>query len=145
MPADVALTPIDYVVAILILLVPVAIGLYYAVKDAHKSSRDGHVLGGRQMPVVPVMLSLFITFQWKLHILTLQLGCGGVVSASDSRSGGRRFDSRPCHVAIALEKQFTLTFSTPPTCKMGTYLQASNVLVCWGISGAALRRHSYAE
>ncbi|GFS26938.1 hypothetical protein ElyMa_007070800 [Elysia marginata] len=70
---------------------------------------------------------------------------GGVVRASDSRSGGRGFDSRPCHVAIALGKQFTLTFPSPPTSKMGTQLQASNVLVCWGISGAALWRHSYAE
>ncbi|GFR97666.1 hypothetical protein ElyMa_004483300 [Elysia marginata] len=70
---------------------------------------------------------------------------GGVVSASDSRSGGREFDSRPSHVAIALGKQFTLTFPSPPTCKMGTQLQASYVLVCWGISGAALWRHSYAE
>ncbi|GFS26824.1 serine/threonine-protein phosphatase [Elysia marginata] len=70
---------------------------------------------------------------------------GGVVSALDSRSGGRRFDSRPCHVAVALGKQFTLTFPSPPTCKMGTQLQASNVQVCWGISGAALWRHSYAE
>ncbi|GFS20187.1 hypothetical protein ElyMa_006892900 [Elysia marginata] len=82
---------------------------------------------------------------------------GRVVSASDSRSGGRGFDSRPCHVAVALGKQFTLTFPSPPTCKMGTQLQAIlefvicacntlhmglkwplNVLVCWGISGAAL-------
>ncbi|GFR85873.1 hypothetical protein ElyMa_000707100 [Elysia marginata] len=69
----------------------------------------------------------------------------GVVSVSDSRSGGRGFDSRPCHIAIALEKKFTLTFPSPPTCEMGTQLQASNILVCWGISGAALWRHSYAE
>ncbi|GFR69322.1 hypothetical protein ElyMa_002046800 [Elysia marginata] len=69
----------------------------------------------------------------------------GVVSASDSKSGGRGFDSRPCHVAIALGKQFTLTFPSPPTCKMDTQLQASNVLVCWSIGGAALWRHSYAQ
>ncbi|GFR64957.1 ribosome-binding protein 1 [Elysia marginata] len=55
---------------------------------------------------------------------------GGLVSASNSRSGGRRFDSRPSHVAIALEKKFTITFPSPPSCKMGTQLQASNVLVC---------------
>ncbi|GFS12797.1 hypothetical protein ElyMa_006707100 [Elysia marginata] len=35
---------------------------------------------------------------------------GRVVSASDLRSGGCGFDSRPCHVAIALIRQFTLTF-----------------------------------
>ncbi|GFS16281.1 hypothetical protein ElyMa_001469000 [Elysia marginata] len=52
------------------------------------------------------------------------------------------FDSRQCHVAIALGKQFTLTFPSPPTCKMGTQLRASIVLVCWDISGAALWRHS---
>ncbi|GFS26374.1 hypothetical protein ElyMa_007052100 [Elysia marginata] len=48
---------------------------------------------------------------------------GRVVSA-DSRSGGRGFDSRPCRVAVALGKQFTLTSPSPPTCKMGTQLQA---------------------
>ncbi|GFR68342.1 hypothetical protein ElyMa_000276000 [Elysia marginata] len=48
---------------------------------------------------------------------------GRVVSASDSRSEGRGFDSRPCRVAVALGKQFTLTFPSPPTCKMGTQLQ----------------------
>ncbi|GFR74210.1 hypothetical protein ElyMa_000424600 [Elysia marginata] len=42
----------------------------------------------------------------------------GVVSMLDSRSGGRGFDSRPYHVAVALEKQFTLTFPSPPTCKI---------------------------
>ena len=75
---------------------------------------------------------------------------GRVVSASDSGSGGRGFDSRPSHVVIALGKQFTLTFPSPPTCKTGTQLQAmsllyapapsciwiikwlSNVLVCCG-------------
>ncbi|GFS14181.1 hypothetical protein ElyMa_006739400 [Elysia marginata] len=70
---------------------------------------------------------------------------GGVVSASDSRSGGRGFDSQRCHVAIALGKQFTLTFPSLPTCNMGTQLQTTNVLVCWGISSAALWRQSYAE
>ncbi|GFR87766.1 hypothetical protein ElyMa_006084700 [Elysia marginata] len=80
---------------------------------------------------------------------------GRLVSALDSISGGRRFGSRSCHVAIALRKQFTVSFPSPPTCKMGTLLQATlefgiyvyNTLhmVCWGISGAALWRHNYAE
>ncbi|GFS19232.1 hypothetical protein ElyMa_001540800 [Elysia marginata] len=69
----------------------------------------------------------------------------GVVSALDSRPGEHVFDSRSCHVAIALGKQFTLTFSSPLTCKMGTQLQASKGLVCWGISGAALWRYKYVE
>ncbi|GFR94294.1 hypothetical protein ElyMa_000915100 [Elysia marginata] len=49
---------------------------------------------------------------------------GRVVSASYSRCGGRGFDSRPCHIVIALGKQFTLTFPSPPTCKMGTQQRA---------------------
>ncbi|GFR85860.1 urea-proton symporter DUR3-like [Elysia marginata] len=49
---------------------------------------------------------------------------GRIVSASDPRSGGRGFDSRPYHVAIALVKHFTLTFPSPHTCKSGTQLQA---------------------
>ncbi|GFS19094.1 hypothetical protein ElyMa_005023300 [Elysia marginata] len=70
---------------------------------------------------------------------------GGVVSALGSRSGGRGFDFRLCHVAIALGKQFTLTFSSTAICQMGIQLHASNALVCWGVSGAALWLHSYAE
>ncbi|GFS04089.1 hypothetical protein ElyMa_004647900 [Elysia marginata] len=54
-----------------------------------------------------------------------------MVSASDSRSGGRGFDSLPCHVAIALGNQFTLTFPSPATCEMGTQLQAFlELLIC---------------
>ncbi|GFS11943.1 hypothetical protein ElyMa_003099700 [Elysia marginata] len=87
-----------------------------------------------------------------------------VVSASDSRSGGRGFDSGPCHVAVALGKQFTLTFPSPPTCKMGTQLQAIlEFVICacntlhmglklplmYWFAGALvallLWRHSYAE
>ena len=52
---------------------------------------------------------------------------GRVVSASDSGSGGRGFDSQPSHVVIALGKQFTLTFPSPPTCKMGTQLQTMSL------------------
>ncbi|GFR94277.1 hypothetical protein ElyMa_002664400 [Elysia marginata] len=99
--------------------------------------------------------------------LILQIGTGQrdrVVSALDSRSECRGFDSQLRLVVIALGKQFTLTFHSPPTCEMGTQLLAilqlvmcarnilhmgfkwlSNVLVCWGISGAALWRHTYAE
>ena len=52
---------------------------------------------------------------------------GRVVSASDSGSGARGFDSQPSHVVIALGKQFTPTFPSPPTCKMGTQLQAMSL------------------
>ena len=55
---------------------------------------------------------------------------GRVVSASDSGSGGRGFDSQPSHVVIALGKQFTLTFPSLPTCKMG-YPAIGNEFVIW--------------
>ncbi|GFR59184.1 hypothetical protein ElyMa_001788100 [Elysia marginata] len=71
--------------------------------------------------------------------------CEGIGTNFYWRSGRRGFDSQPCHDAIALVKKFALNFSSPPSCKMGTQLQASHVLVCWGIGGAALWRHSYAE
>ena len=57
---------------------------------------------------------------------------GGSVAECSARrtrnlDRGRGFDSRPSHVAIALGKQFTLTFPSPPTCKMGTQLQAMSL------------------
>ena len=67
-------------------------------------------------------------FFWSLlhSLVTLQCLCV-LVSASDSGSGGCGFDSQPSHVVIALGKQFTLTFPSPPTCKMGTQLQAMSL------------------
>ncbi|GFR79256.1 hypothetical protein ElyMa_005869100 [Elysia marginata] len=73
--------------------------------------------------------------------------------------------SRDLEVASSiLDHAMLLTFPSPSTCKMGTQLQVilelvnctcnilhmgqkgpSNLLVCWGISGAALWRHSYVE
>ncbi|GFR76181.1 hypothetical protein ElyMa_000475000 [Elysia marginata] len=53
---------------------------------------------------------------------------GRVVSASDSRSGGRGFDSQPCHVAIGFVKQFTLTVPSPPPLKwVPSYRQFLNL------------------
>ncbi|GFR60422.1 hypothetical protein ElyMa_001822200 [Elysia marginata] len=63
---------------------------------------------------------------------------GGVVSASDSGSGDRSFDSRSWHVASALEKIFTLTSHSHPNCKLGTQVQAR--LECFVIM--RLRHHA---
>ncbi|GFS17441.1 hypothetical protein ElyMa_001497300 [Elysia marginata] len=112
--------------------------------------------------IIGVLRSMVLTVQPPLQLSVGQRG--RVVSASDSRSGGRGFDSRPCHVAVALGKQFTLTFLSPPTCKMGTQPQAIlEFLICacntlhmglkWPLmywsAGALvallLWRHSYAE
>lgn len=63
MSRDPALTLLDYVVATIILLFPVGIGVWYAVRDAKKATREEYLLGGRKMALVPVALSIFITFQ----------------------------------------------------------------------------------
>ncbi|RUS87360.1 hypothetical protein EGW08_004902 [Elysia chlorotica] len=63
MSSNPALTVPDYVVAMVILALPVGIGIWYAVKDAHRATRDEYLLGGRRMGLVPVALSIFITFQ----------------------------------------------------------------------------------
>ncbi|RUS72266.1 hypothetical protein EGW08_019967, partial [Elysia chlorotica] len=52
----------DYIVGGLTLLVPMIIGTWYAIKDAGKVTREEYLLGGRQMSVLPVTLSTFITF-----------------------------------------------------------------------------------
>ena len=63
MSSSAPLDVVDYVVAILILLVPVFVGIWYAIMDANRSTREEYLLGGRQMSLLPVTLSLFITFQ----------------------------------------------------------------------------------
>ncbi|GFR83537.1 endoplasmic reticulum membrane-associated RNA degradation protein-like [Elysia marginata] len=70
-------------------------------------------------------------------IITRSLGFAAtrdrVVRAWDLRSGGRGFDSRSCHVAVLLGEQLTLTRLSPPTCKMGTHLQAMlEFVICPG-------------
>ncbi|RUS77037.1 hypothetical protein EGW08_015217 [Elysia chlorotica] len=52
----------DYAVGTVILLVPLAIGVWYAVRDFHKATRDEYLLGGRQMLILPVTMSTFISF-----------------------------------------------------------------------------------
>ncbi|GFR98848.1 hypothetical protein ElyMa_006360000 [Elysia marginata] len=76
--------------------------------------------------VVFVVVAVVVDIVEVVVILVLVLVAvrSGVVTASDSRSGGRGFDSRQRHVAIALGEQFTLYFLSPPTCKRGTQLQA---------------------
>ncbi|GFR89839.1 hypothetical protein ElyMa_002552900 [Elysia marginata] len=116
------------------------------VASTKRSTRSSHFMPLVVVVVVVAVVVIVVLVEAAAAAVVAIVGQrGGVVSASDSRSGGPGFDSRPRHVAIALGKQFTLTFPSPPTCKMGIQLQASNVLVCWDISGAALWRHSYVE
>ncbi|GFR89704.1 hypothetical protein ElyMa_004285800 [Elysia marginata] len=54
---------------------------------------------------------------------------GRVVNAADSRSGGRRFDSQPCHVAIALGKRFSLIF--PSVHLPVKWVPSYRLQMCW--------------
>ena len=38
----------------------VGIGLYYGYRDRHAKDTDTFLLGGRRLPLVPVVLSLFV-------------------------------------------------------------------------------------
>ncbi|GFR83645.1 sodium-coupled monocarboxylate transporter 1 [Elysia marginata] len=63
MSSDPKLTVPDYVVATVILTIPVGVGIWYAIRDAKKATREEYLLGGRRMALLPVALSIFITFQ----------------------------------------------------------------------------------
>ena len=62
MSTHVTYAAVDYVVAAVILVIPMGIGIWYAVKDVHKATRSEYLLGGRRMSIFPVALSTFITF-----------------------------------------------------------------------------------
>ncbi|GFO44794.1 sodium-coupled monocarboxylate transporter 1 [Plakobranchus ocellatus] len=69
MSEQVTYTAVDYVVAAIILLVPMSIGIWYAVKDAHNSTRVEYLLGGRQMSIFPVTMSTFITYMSAVSLM----------------------------------------------------------------------------
>ncbi|XP_059148635.1 sodium-coupled monocarboxylate transporter 2-like [Physella acuta] len=62
MDVETSIQVADYVVCVVVLLIPMAIGILFAVKDAKKATREEYLFGGRRMSVVPVALSLFVTF-----------------------------------------------------------------------------------
>ncbi|CAG5121721.1 unnamed protein product [Candidula unifasciata] len=62
MAEPILLQPVDYVVTTLMLLFPLGIGVYFAVKDSKNATRDEYLLGGRRMSMLPVALSMFVTF-----------------------------------------------------------------------------------
>ncbi|XP_067672712.1 sodium-coupled monocarboxylate transporter 1-like [Haliotis asinina] len=53
---------VDYVLFGLTLFISAAIGLVYAILDRRKLSSKEYLFGGRQMSVIPVALSLLVTF-----------------------------------------------------------------------------------
>ncbi|CAL1526706.1 unnamed protein product, partial [Lymnaea stagnalis] len=62
MDSSVSLQVEDYVVIAVTLLVPLGIGVLFAVRDANKATRDVYLLGERRMSLFPVTLSLFATY-----------------------------------------------------------------------------------
>ncbi|BFY99441.1 hypothetical protein BsWGS_02481 [Bradybaena similaris] len=62
MAEQILLKPADYVVTILMLFIPLCIGVYFAIKDSKNATRDEYLLGGRRMSMLPVALSMFVTF-----------------------------------------------------------------------------------
>ena len=53
----------DYVVGLFVMLVPVFIGVLFAIRDKNRATRTEYLLGGRNMKLLPVAMSIFITFQ----------------------------------------------------------------------------------
>ncbi|XP_046556435.1 sodium-coupled monocarboxylate transporter 2-like [Haliotis rubra] len=52
----------DYIVIASTLAVPLAIGVYVAVRGRQNNTKEEYLLGGRRLHVFPVTLSLFVTF-----------------------------------------------------------------------------------
>lgn len=52
----------DYVIFVLTLVISAAIGLFYAWRDKRQHSTENFLLGGRQMSIFPVTLSLMASF-----------------------------------------------------------------------------------
>ncbi|XP_071107426.1 sodium-coupled monocarboxylate transporter 1-like [Haliotis cracherodii] len=59
----------DYVVLAATLTVSAGIGFFYAVKDRNNVSTSEFLLGGRKMHVIPIAMSLLVTFLSALTIL----------------------------------------------------------------------------
>ncbi|XP_067657885.1 sodium-coupled monocarboxylate transporter 2-like [Haliotis asinina] len=62
MAASPTLAIVDYVVIAATLAVPLGMGVYLAVKRRKINTKEEYLLGGRKLHVLPVALSLFVTF-----------------------------------------------------------------------------------
>ncbi|KAK0070476.1 sodium-coupled monocarboxylate transporter 2, partial [Biomphalaria pfeifferi] len=69
MSNNVSLQIADYVVSAVMLFIPLAIGVFFAIKDAKKLNRDEYLLGGRTMSMLPVALSIFATFASAISLM----------------------------------------------------------------------------
>lgn len=59
----------DYVLFVLTLVISAGIGVFYAIVDRKKNTPKDFLLGGRNMSVFPVALSLMVTFMSALTLL----------------------------------------------------------------------------
>ncbi|XP_071086138.1 sodium-coupled monocarboxylate transporter 1-like [Haliotis cracherodii] len=59
----------DYVVFSLTIVVSLGIGVYYAVKGRRKASASEYLVGGRKMKIIPVALSLMVSFESSIMML----------------------------------------------------------------------------
>ncbi|XP_059148641.1 sodium-coupled monocarboxylate transporter 2-like [Physella acuta] len=69
MDVETSIQVADYVVCVVVLLIPMAIGILFAVKDAKKATREEYLFGGRRMSVVPIALSLFVTYTSAISLM----------------------------------------------------------------------------
>lgn len=60
---------LDYLIFVLILLISATIGIYYAWKDKRKQNTSEFLLGGRNMSLLPVTLSLMVSFLSAILVL----------------------------------------------------------------------------
>lgn len=60
---------VDYVLFVLTLLVSAGIGVVFAILDRRKNTTTEFLLGGKQMSVFPVAMSLMVTFMSALTLL----------------------------------------------------------------------------
>lgn len=48
----------DYILFVLMLLICVVIGIYFGFFEKKENTEDEYLVGGRNMPIIPVALSL---------------------------------------------------------------------------------------
>ena len=59
----------DYLILCLILMLCLGIGVFFAIRGRRKSTRDAYLLGDRNIDVLPVCLSLFVTYQSAISLI----------------------------------------------------------------------------
>ena len=69
MAGQAVLGVVDYIVLALILLVSAAVGIYFAFSGGRQSTTSEVLLGDRKLHVLPVSISMFMSFYSAIYIL----------------------------------------------------------------------------